>query len=381
MPVQYYKPSELSEIYYSHAAENLRKIMKLKDLSQNSLVLLLQEKGIDINQGTISKYLKGEVDIQLSVLIKLCEIFDLSITDLIDPNFMMPAQEMTTDEKEVLDNIEYARPEDAVLYIPKLGSKFITDSNDLDFNGWLQHYKIYFFPTLSNARNVLKGDLTLSNSNLTGVCEASLTLDTNHTRADGTPIIKSYTGCAIISTSVHALYIILSSEEEGELCVLNMRHFYIRHQSLNCRMAAVLTNSAGEGHVPTVHRALISREEIPDDHLSYLLPQLHLNSSDILISKSDLELLRSKNEQAYGPLIDHLTNLIEPVPVYFFKEDYVRSNALQFLKDKKETMLFVFAARDLAYKTRYNKVSNKVDESVHALLCAMGHYKGGSSDL
>lgn len=367
-------PRDLSRQYNRQIVQNLRKLLESRQMSQNSLVELLGQNGLDINQGTISKYLSGNVDIQLSVIVKLCEIFEISITDLVSEDFLDPNQEITTDEQTVMESFETANPQDAVLYIPKLGSKFISDSDDLDFRGWIQAYKIYFFPTLSNINEVLKGDLVLSDSPLTGVCEARLTLDTNRVRRDGTPIIKEYTGCAIISTSVHSMYIILSSQEEGELCMLNMRHFFIRHQSLNCRMAAVLTNSAGEGHVPTLHRALISREEIPDDHLKLLLPQLHLNSSDILIRQSDLEALKADND-GYRDLITHLTNLIDAEPVYFFKEDYVRSNALQFLKDKKETLLFMSAVRELAYKSRYNKVSNKVDENVHSLLCYLGHFK------
>lgn len=373
-------PSELSRSYNERIIQNLRKIMTARLLSQNALVELLGKHGLDINQGTISKYLTGTVEIQLSVIVKLCEIFDLSITDLVREDFLLAEQEISTDEEAVLETFEYADPRDAVLYIPKLGNKFISDSGDLDFRGWIQPYKIYFYPTLSNDPNVLKGELFLSNSDLTGVCEARLTLNTNRTRKDGTPIIKEYTGCAIISTSVHAMYIILSSEEEGELCMLNMRHFFIRHQWLDCRMASVLTNSAGEGHVPTVHRALISREEIRDEDLALLLPQLHLNCSDILIREADLEQLRQQDER-YDQLISHLTNLPKPEPVYFFKEDYVRSNALQFLRDKKETLLFLSAVRKLAYKNRYNKVSNKVDEYVHSLLCSLGYYGNSGATL
>ena len=372
-------PKELSRIYNDRVVENIKKLLVSQKISQNALVDILRNHGLDMNQGTLSKYLSGTAEVQFSVIVKICEVFDISITDFVSERFLYLDMDISTDKQVVEESLEQADPKDTVLYIPKLGNKFISNSDDLDFRGWVQSYWIYFFPTLSNVQEVLKGRLVLSKSEVSGVCEACLTLDTNHTNRDGTPIVKKYTGCAIISTSVHSLYIILSSEEEGELCMLNMRHFFIRHQNLDCRMASVLTNSAGEGHVPTVHRALISREDIRDKDLALILPQLHLNSSDIVIRESALKELSEKSEE-YGKLVDHLTHLVEAERVFFFKEDYVRSNAFQFLKDKKYTCVFMSEVRDLAYKMRYNKVSNKVDENIHTLLRNLGYYASVGED-
>ena len=372
------KPQDMSRDYAKKIGRNLGKFLKAREISQNTLAEELRRSGLDINQGNISKYLSGTIDIQLSVIVKVCELYGLSLTDLARDDFLLAENDITTSEEAVNETLEHSHAKNAVLYIPQLGSKFISHAKDLDFQGWIQSYYIYFYPTLSYANEILKGRLILEESEKSGVCEARLTLDTDHVREDGTPIKKEYTGCAIISNSVNSMYIILSSEKEGELCMLNMRHFFIRHQKLNCRMVSVMTNSAGEGHVPTMHRALISREQISDEHLALLTPQLHLNSSDILIHRQKLDELKESNPK-YAKLIDHLIGEFEPDPMFLFKEDYVRSNAQRYLQvekqeDKKEVRLFMSAVRNGSYKIRYNKVSNKVDQYVHDLLVSLGYY-------
>ena len=196
-------------------------------------------------------------------------------------------------------------------------------------------------------------------------------LNTNK-KKHGKTVYKYYTGCAIISKAVESCYIVLSSPKEGEICIINLRHFFIRHQDLDCRMAEVITNGAGECHFPTVHRMLLSRVPIKEEHLQYITPHLHLNSSDIHIKKEDLKKLEIETE-SYKDLIEHLLHRIKPIEIYDFKEDYVISNAKQFLS-KEETRLFLSAVRNNSYKVRYNKVSNKLDETVRELLLSLGYY-------
>lgn len=358
-------PKMASDEYAKIIAENLKKLIEATDYSQNSLSLKLKELGLDVNQGTISKYINGLSNVQLSVIIKLCDIFQISISDLADQNFEYNNYSITT-------NKTYSEKDNARnsgLIIPNLGKKFITNPQDEDFRGYLQKYYCYFFPTLSQEKEILIGELELSEG--LSYCEATLSLKTNKKR-NGNAVYKYYTGCAIISKAVEAFYIILSSPKEGEICIINLRHFFIRHQDLDCRMAEVITNGAGERHFPTVHRMLLSRESIKKEHLQYLIPHLHLNSSDIHIKKEDLEKLK-KESKTYKDLIEHLLYKITPIEIYDFKEDYVISNAKQFLS-KDETRQFLSIIRNNSYKTRYNKVSNKVDEIVRELLISLGYY-------
>lgn len=365
------RPSEMSKKYMKNVAVNLKKLLDATGVSQNALVEIMKDRGLEINQGTFSKYLKGTVTIQFSVIVLLCDIFDIDISDFVREDFQYTSHNIPM-EAVALQNTDRSG---AALYIPKLGANFVTDPADRCFYGYKQDYYCYFFPTLSGESKLLTGILSLCERQ--SVCEATLTLNTNKL-SDGSPIYKTYTGCAVISNSVNAFYIILSSPEEGELCVINFRHFFIRHQSLDCRMAEVITNGAGEGHPPTIHRMLISRDSIADKHLPLVTPHLYLNSSDILIRKDRIEMLKDESE-AYQKLIDHLLHMVEPIEVYSLKEDYVRSNATQFLS-KPETRVFLSKIRDHSSKVRYNKVSKKADESVRNLLISLGYFQESDFD-
>ena len=358
-------PKEANDEYTKNIASNLRKLMERADYSQNSLSSQLNTMGLQVNQGTISKYLSGKSQIPLSIIVKLCEIFDISFSDLIKKDFSYDNSDYSK-TPQLSTEVYKASPR---LAIPELGTKFITNPKDEDFKGYLQKYYCYFFPTLSKENQLLKGIIELNEQGT--CCEATLTLNTNKTR-HGKTVYKHYTGYAIISKAVESFYIILSSAKEGEICVINMRHFFIRHQSLDCRMAEVITNGAGERHFPTVHRMLLSRSPIKDEHLPYLTPHLHLNSSNIFIKKEDLEILENKSVH-HKDLIEHLLHRVVPIPTYEFKEDYVISNAGQFLT-KDETRIFLSEIRNKAQKTRYNKVSNKLDETVRDLLLSLGYY-------
>ena len=137
-------------------------------------------------------------------------------------------------------------------------------------------------------------------------------------------------------------------------------------------MTEVITNSAGERHFPTIHRMLLSRIPIKEEHLPYLIPHLHLNSNNIHIKKEEIEKMKAESE-TYKTLIEHLLYQINSVEIFDLKEDYIISNAKQFLS-KDETRFFLSTIRDKAYKVRYNKVSNKLDETIYELLLSLGYY-------
>lgn len=357
-------PEEASKNYASIIVKNLEKLLDGTGYSQNRLSQLLEEHGLRLNQGTLSKYINDKSGIQLSVVVKICDIFDVSISDLVDENYEYTSQVKRLDELKM-------NAEDSNLVISKLGEKFITNPKSEYFKGYLQDYYCYFFPTLSGEEKMLTGILKLKAGSF--YCEADLRLDTNRTK-NGKKIYKRYTGCAVISKAVQSVYIILSSPKEGELCLINLRYFFIRHQTLDCRMAEVLTTSAGERHFPTIHRMLLSRTPIKEEHIPHIIPHLYLNSSNISINKEEIQKLAEHSLQ-YQNLIEHLLHNVTPVETYNLKEDYVLSNASQFLSSKEETRLFLSELRNASHKMRYNKVSNKLDETVRELLLSLGYYK------
>lgn len=359
-------PALISKQYEKIIAKNLEKLLKENGKGQRWLADQLHKNGLTVNQGTISKYINNKCGIPLSVAVELCQIFDVSIQNLVDEHFLDGGSNQTCDA----DSLEGYCSKDPGLIISDLGDKFITNPEDEAFSGYLQTYYCYFFPTISQEKNILQGVLELKAE--ASYCRAILRLNTNK-KKNGEVVWKKYTGYVIISKAVEACYILLSSPKEGELCVINLRHFCIRHQDLDCRMAEVITNGAGERHFPTVHRLLLSRVPICEEHLIFLAPHLHLNSSNIYIKKEELQKFKNENE-AYQAVIENIIHGIKPVETYEFKESYIVSNAKQFLS-RDETRLFLSAIRHISYKMRYNKVSTKLDETVRDTLLSFGYYQ------
>lgn len=364
-------PQEISRKYENIVTKNFGKLLDSTGYSQNKLALELKARGVDINQGTISKYINGYATIQLSVIVKICDIFNISILDLVNEDFEYGRQVVFADDCE-LEEIDV---NNSNLVISRLGDKFVSNPQNEAFNGYLQKYYCYFFPTLSGEQKILTGILDIKAE--ASYCSASLGLNTNR-KKNGKPVYKYYYGCAVISKAVETLYIILSSSTEGEICVINLRHFFIRHHKLDCRMAEVITNGAGERHFPTVHRMLLSSMPIKEEHWQYITPHFFLNSSNIWIEKEKLANLRKESE-VYSALIDHLVHNIKPIDVFSLKEGYVTSNANQFLS-KEDARIFLSQIRNASHKMRYNKVSNKLDETVRELLLSLGYYKDSDAE-
>ena len=70
-------PEEASKNYASIIVKNLEKLLDGTGYSQNRLSQLLEEHGLRLNQGTLSKYINDKSGIQLSVVVKICDIFDV----------------------------------------------------------------------------------------------------------------------------------------------------------------------------------------------------------------------------------------------------------------------------------------------------------------
>ena len=109
------KPQDMSRDYAKKIGRNLGKFLKAREISQNTLAEELRRSGLDINQGNISKYLSGTIDIQLSVIVKVCELYGLSLTDLARDDFLLAENDITTSEEAVNETLEHSHAKNAVL--------------------------------------------------------------------------------------------------------------------------------------------------------------------------------------------------------------------------------------------------------------------------
>lgn len=350
-------PKELTKKYEDAMWRNLEALRRANKMSQNQLKEELERRGLQVRQGNLSQYLSGNKPIPLALIVHLCDIFKVSLAELVSEDFSV--------EKRTVTQMPQIYSDDLLNLVPSLGDSFITDPGSPEFHGYLQTYHFYMLPTRSYKTGVLTGTLTLRACG--NVCEAHMDLDT------GKPLCKHYSGPVIIAKAIDAVYILLTSPVEGDLSVISFGHYHMSHQSLDCRIAAVLTNESGEFHSPTMHRMLLSRTPIQPEHLPVVLPHLQFNNSSVTVPKDNLDRLL-RNEPEYAQLLGALTMMIPPSETYYWSEDYVMGIAKHFLS-KEQIPLFLARIREIANHCSFNKASRRANYLIQNLLKSMGYFE------
>lgn len=353
-------PSDMSVKYEQAIREKLDALLRTNNYSQNQFCQMLKERGLALEQGNLSSMLKGRKHIPLSLIVHICDIFDISLADLVDENF--------GGAKQASAQMPQLYADDLLNQIPSLGDSFITNPASVEFQGYLQTYHFYILPTQSDETKLSTGTITLEPCG--SICEARLDLNTGKI-AGGKPLQKHYMGRVIISTAIDAVYILLASPIEGDFSIISFRHFHLPHQPLDCRIAAVLTNEPGEFHSPTMHRMFLSRTPIQPEHLPLVLPHLQLNTGSITIQKEKFDRLM-RNEPEYANLMHTLT-MIPASETYHWTEDYVVGVAKHFL-NKEDIPLFLTRIREISDHSNFNKASRRANSLVRNLLLSLGYY-------
>ena len=264
-----------------------------------------------------------------------------------------------------------------ILFGPMEAKHLVTDpKNDL-FEGYLQDYYCYYYPTSSkeNKENnkILRGILKLEPED--GWCRATLKINTGSFSDCGEVNFKIYTGYAAIPAYGTTLNCIMYSDKLGEFCNLMFRYFKINFGKQDLRIAEVLSaSSAPENRRPTTHRMLLSREEIKDKDLQIILPALELNYSTITVVKDRLESVGEISDD-YQKIVNKIISESEKKETYFLAESDVKNAAKKYMKTSIEIKEFIMQVRKVAYSYRYNKIGNKADTIVRDILLSKGYYK------
>lgn len=355
-------PKERTQEYEAVIRKNLAALMRSKQMSQTQLRDELEKRGLNVLQGNVSQYLSGRKSIPLSVIVQLCDIFQVSLAELVSEEFC--------DAKRPVTQMPQIYSDDLMNLIPSLGDAFITDPAAPEFHGYLQTYYFYIKRTQAFESGMLTGTLTLCSCG--GICEAHMDLDTGKA-ADGKPLHKHYSGPVIIAKKIDAVYILLTSPIEGDLSVISFQRFHLPHQPLDCRVAAVLTIESSEHYSPTMHRMLLSRTPIQPEHLPLAMPHLQFNNSTVTIPKKDLDRLL-RNAPEYAQLLNALTMTIPPSESYYWSEDYVMGIAKHFLP-KEQIPLFLARIREITDHCSFNKASRRSNDLLRNLLLSLGYFR------
>lgn len=386
--------------------DNLKALLKARDLSQRSFCKKLAEEKTSITRTYLSKILNNPQHISAAFLLSCCDFFGITLQNLASTNF--DATEYiyndTEEHKDYLHIEALLKKQDTIqrnadklpikkevingslnsfsdILLPFNDSNLITDPKHTLFAGYLQDYYCYYYPTHSSENigedNILKGILKLEpNGNY---CKASLKIDTNTIDDEGNINYKTYTGYAAISPSVNSLHCIMYSDSLCEFCFLMFRFFRLNFGKQDCRIAEVLSSSsADEERRPTVLRMFLSKELINDNDLKKIAPTFLLNYSTIAISEEKLQEVGNISK-TYKSIVDSLIDNNTSIPMFLCKEDDIFNLALKHLKNKESALEFIMQLRCNSYAFRYNKVSMKADNAVRKVLLSKGYYKKKSN--
>nr|WP_305139515.1 hypothetical protein [uncultured Acetatifactor sp.] len=373
-----------------------------------------------MKQNVLSCYLPQKAEqksIPISLIIACCQIFHISIEKLASENFN-PDQEKFIDSKnKKIQNFMEDAELDFANYlaagIAKASDKYIVNGNDEAFNGYYQNYFGYLFPTISSEKEPLTAGIEFKKED--DICKVTVKLDIGKKTDRGDSIYKYYSGLMVIVEKTKSCYCILSRKNDrstNELCFLSFRYIPISdiNRKLDCRMVEVLTTSAGgDSSFPTAHRMFISRCDIAKEHISYVLPHLHLNQSTIMIEEQKLVQIATLSPQ-YRAIVKKIISLIPNLKseqcgflqqldnieapyvsqedadegmsirhmMYLLREDLVRNTARLYLSGA-DVQIFISQMRKYSYLTRYNKVSKKLDDNVRKMLIGLGYYLYGDN--
>lgn len=348
--------------FYSAVSARIREAFERSGKSQRQIAAEIGKLGLPINQGSISKLMDYKAEdgnkraptLSMIHVVYFCKVLGLDVADVMD------IAGNPLEEHDVLSpgpgHNEKAQT-------------FVFDPSQQEYFGYLlqEPFYCYFYPTISSEHSILRGRLRFFENAPRRRCDASLELEVEQQLDEnGQPITKKYTGTMVVSIPQRSCYCILYNLDYGEICMLNFHHrYFLTRHSLQCRLACAITTSAGENRRPTVHRMLITKNELSEEDLKILKPQLRLNTKRIVVPKEAVDALIKDGElQEKVSKLFGEGNQIEPKPYYAFDESQIQSQEIEVM----DRIRAISRLREFSEAPCYNKSSSKADDLIFKYL-------------
>lgn len=340
-------------------AKNIDDLMTEHGYTDTSLSAACMNKGVDVSQSSIRGYIRFPEKHTMSPLIvkTICEIFGVTFNDIAYDS----SQEIDNDDNGIDDIFEYR-------YIVNSFCKENGFEHDpKEFEGILTTYNCYFYPT-SPGDSPIIGSLIFEKCHK--ICKAFLKLDTNSfdEQRKKEKFIKEYSGFVVVSTKMNCVYCILKSTRLGELCVLSFRYKQLHGKTLQCRLAEVLTISAGAiKNCPTSQRMLICKKTDSLNEFDYkrIFPHLKMVGTHYVITENDMNHIAEMSEE-YSRMIKKIKKHCDEEKgkggnycslTYRFAEVFLIAISTS-LDDQSEFMSTIKEYSIAEYNDRINKFSD-----------------------
>lgn len=232
-----------------------------------------------------------------------------------------------------------------------------------DYKPYVGIFHCYFFPTLTNESkrgDMHYGFMQISPDEHGNPHTVEFVLHANAISDLHKETNKPYRGTLTVLPGLNTCYIVLQGESL-ECSFLSFRRVTSNAKPMQCRLAAVLTTSAGQGRNPTVHRMLMCRHELSDAGIKAIQPHLKMNSREILISENNLQ---SYLQQPDIPqeFKDMFLKNAEKYSYYLIREEHLRP------LDIPDVSHYIYGLRNASFSRKYCKIGDTADRMLFDLL-------------
>lgn len=334
-----------------HFHSKLLEVFEKKDIrSVAFLVDKISEKTkLDIDESTIRKFMEAPESHYLHFIV----IFAICKTLNINP-------------KIFFDDTEYDE------FFSNYNNFFESGqlTSDINIISFLEEqYNVLFFSTNSEEKNeIVTGKLYFQEKKSKLI--AILEIDVNQNQ------IKKYIGNVYFSLFNNSIYINFVNNDIGEISSIAFKRVITNSNKMNYVIAECLTTCSGTQKVPTVHRMIISKDDILEKNRKIIEMELQFNTSDVYLDLKKWNnlksLLKVNDEILENDLLE-----IEKESIIIIKEKHLiniikRYKNINNLNINMDELMVNLKLND--NKITYNKVGEKTNKDFYNYL---KKYRGG----
>lgn len=343
--------------YMEIVANRLAYAIKEMNISQSELVDLIQKNGNTISKAAVSKLYSKKEGLSLYTVAVIAEALGLDMNELCSARNI---QEITLQEGQ--DKYKIG--------IPEKNPKFVCDPDSDQFKNYINPdgYNVLMYRTIADEEGYIEGKLRIIKDEILKRIKVVIDISAEKNYAPGSFVYKHFEGTMKYSEDMHVLYASATDNLRGEEVYLIFPYMTLQQEPLFCSIGMALVSCAGINKLPTAHRMIITRKEIPDNWKEMISSQLLLNESDIRISETKFKKLLADKalpesfRATFLPDGDFKGALKQTY--YWINETTIRKSEL----DLMDQLISVCVLRKYSESQKYAKVSNKANVLLYRLL-------------
>lgn len=344
--------------YMELVANRLAYAIEKLEISQSDLADLIKNNKQSVSNAAISKlYSKKKEGLSLYTVAVVAEALGLDMNELCSTRNVR--KEALADEKD-----RYK------IKLPQKNPKFICDLKSGKFDKYInpEGYDIFMFRTIADEEGYIGGKLKIIEDIILNRVKVVIDLSVEKNYTPGSFVNKHYEGALKYSEDMHVLYVTATDDTRGEEVYLIFPYMTLQEEPLYCSIGMSLVSCAGVNKLPTAHRIIITRKQIPDRWKEMISSQLLLNESDIRISETKFKrLLEDKAlPESFRAMFlpDGEFRGALKQTYYWINETTIRKSELNLM----DQLISVCVLRKYSESQKYAKVSNKANVLLYRLL-------------